>query len=47
METILVVNGETYWQEFLTEYKVERKLIQFTEWLFKNNQLYAIDQDGI
>ncbi len=47
METILVINGETYWQEYLTDYKVERKLIQSTEWLLKNNQLFAIDQDGI
>jgi hypothetical protein len=25
METILVINGETYWQDFLPDYKVEQK----------------------
>jgi ribosomal protein S6--L-glutamate ligase len=47
METILVVNGETYWQEFLPGYKVEQKKVQTTEWLLKDNQLYAIDQEGV
>ena len=47
METVLVVNGEVYWQDFLPEYKVEQKKIQFTEWLIKNDQLYAIDQNGV
>ncbi len=47
METILIINGETYWQDFLTGYKVEQKKIQSTEWLLKNNQLFAIDQNGV
>ena len=47
METILVINGENYWQDFLPDYKVEQKKIQETEWLLKDNQLYVIDNNGI
>lgn len=47
METILVINGEAYWQDFLPDYKVEQKKIQTTEWLLKDNQLFAIDQNGV
>jgi ribosomal protein S6--L-glutamate ligase len=47
MKTILVVNGEVYWQDFLTEYKVEQKKIQTTEWLIKNDELFVIDQNGV
>jgi ribosomal protein S6--L-glutamate ligase len=47
METILVINGEAYWQDFLSDYKVEQKKIQSTEWLLKDNQLFAIDQQGV
>jgi ribosomal protein S6--L-glutamate ligase len=47
METILVINGETYWQDFLPDFKVEQKKIQSTEWLLKDNQLFAIDQSGV
>ncbi|MGB0432381.1 MAG: ATP-grasp domain-containing protein [Bacteroidia bacterium] len=47
METVLVINGEKYWQEFLPEYKLEQKKIQSTEWLLKENQLFVIDQNGV
>ncbi len=47
METILVINGENYWQDFLPEYNVEQKRIQTTEWILKEGQLYAIDQEGV
>lgn len=47
METILVINGEAYWQDFLPNYKVEQKKIQTTEWLLKDKQLFAIDQNGV
>jgi len=43
METVLVINGETYWPEFLPDYKVERKTIQATEWLLKDSELFAVD----
>lgn len=47
MKTILVVNGENYWQEFLPNDFVVQKKIQTTEWILKNNKLYVIDQDGV
>ena len=47
MDTILVINGETYWQDFLPDYKVEQKKIQLTEWILKDNQLFVIDQNGV
>ena len=47
METVLVINGETYWQDYLPGCKVEYKKIQTTEWLLKNNQLFAIDSNGV
>ena len=47
MDTILVINGETYWQDFLPDFKVEQKKIQSTEWILKDNQLFVIDQNGV
>lgn len=47
MKTVLVVNGETYWQEYLPEYKVEQKKIQSTEWILKDDHLYAMDANGV
>lgn len=46
METVLVINGEAYWQDFLPDCKVERKQIQSTEWLLKDGRLHAIDAAG-
>lgn len=46
MKTILVINGETYWQNYLIDAKVEQKKIQQTEWVFKSNALYAIDSQS-
>lgn len=47
MKTILVLNGETDWQEYFPNYKVVRKRIQHTDWVWKNNRLYACDEEGI
>lgn len=47
METILVINGETYWQDFLPDYKVEQKKIQSSEWILKDGQLYVSDHQGV
>ncbi len=47
METILVINGETYWQDFLPQYKVEQKKIQTTEWLLKDGRLFVVDHNGV
>lgn len=47
MATILVINGESYWQDFLPQYKVEQKKIQSTEWLLKDGQLFVVDHNGV
>lgn len=47
MKTILVVNGETIWEGYFRDYKVERKLIQHSEWLLKNGKLMVLDEDSI
>jgi ribosomal protein S6--L-glutamate ligase len=47
MKTVLVINGESYWHEFLPEFNVEQKKVQSTEWLLKGNELYAVDQNGV
>ncbi len=47
MKTILVVNGEAYWQEFLPEFNVVQKKLQTTEWLLKDGELFAIDAQGL
>lgn len=47
MKTILVINGENYWQEYLPQYNVVQKKIQSTEWILKEGSLYAIDANGV
>lgn len=47
MKTILVVNGESYWQDFLPDFKIEQKKIQSTEWLLGNGELHAIDSQSV
>ena len=47
METVLVINGEAYWQDYLPTYKVEQKKIQSTEWLLRDGQLFAVDASGV
>ncbi|WP_298901226.1 RimK family alpha-L-glutamate ligase [uncultured Psychroserpens sp.] len=47
MKTILVINGETYWQDFLPEFKVVQKFIQNTSWILKNNRLFVADSESV
>ena len=47
MKTILIVNGEKYWQDYFPKYTVVQKSIQHTTWLLKNKQLYVLDADGV
>lgn len=46
METILIVNGEKYWQDFLPEFKVVQKRIQNSSWVIKENALWVVDENG-
>jgi ribosomal protein S6--L-glutamate ligase len=47
MKTVLVVNGETYWQKFLTEFKVIQKSIENTTWILKNDRLFVADKESV
>jgi ribosomal protein S6--L-glutamate ligase len=47
MKTILVVNGEDYWQAYLPHFKVHQKRLQTCEWILKNGQLHVIDAEGV
>jgi ribosomal protein S6--L-glutamate ligase len=42
-----VVNGESWWQEYLPNARVEQKKIQATDWLLKGGELYAVDASGV
>lgn len=46
MRTILVVNGEKYWQEHLPQYRVVQKRIQDSYWILREGKLWAIDAQG-
>ena len=46
MKTILIINGEKYWQDFFPDYKVVQKNIQDAEWILKNNKLYVTDKES-
>jgi ribosomal protein S6--L-glutamate ligase len=47
MKTILIVNGEDYWPDFLPEYRVVRKSIQETTWMIKNGELIVFDAQSV
>ena len=47
MKTILVVNGEKYWQDLLPEFEVVQKRIQHTSWVLKEGELHVIDKESV
>ncbi len=47
MQTRLVVNGESYWQEFLSDFLVIQKKVQTSECWLKDHKLYIVDANGI
>ncbi len=47
MKTILVVNGESYWQDHLPGFEVHQKRIQSCEWLLKDGKLHVLDAQGV
>ena len=47
MKTILVVNGESYWQDILIDFKVVQKSIQHTDWIYRDSQLLVVDREGV
>ncbi len=47
MKKILIVNGESYWQDYFPEFEVTKKSIQSTSWILKNGKLFVADKDGV
>lgn len=47
MKTILIINGENYWNNYFDGYHLEQKKIQETEFLIKDKILFAIDSNGV
>ena len=47
MKTILIINGEKYWQDYFAGYEVVQKKIQTSEFIVKDSSLYVIDAEGV
>lgn len=47
MNRILVVNGEHYWSDILSDCEVSRIDIQASSWLIKNDRLYVTDKEQV
>jgi ribosomal protein S6--L-glutamate ligase len=47
MKKILILNGESYWPEYLPGFEVHQKKIQSTDWVLRDGELYALDPQGV
>lgn len=47
MKKVLIINGENYWQDILSDFDVTQKKIQDTSWVLKNGKLFVADSDGV
>lgn len=47
MKTLLVVNGENYWQEYFPDLQVEYIKIQHSKWVIKQDKLYVLYEDKV
>lgn len=46
MKNIIVVNGETDWQEYFPGYNVHYRRIQNSSWLYHQDILWIFDASG-
>jgi ribosomal protein S6--L-glutamate ligase len=46
MKNIIVVNGETDWQEYFPGYHIHSRRIQNSSWLYHQNSLWVFDTSG-
>ncbi len=46
MKNIIVVNGETDWQEYFPGYHIHSRRIQNSSWLYHQNTLWVFDTSG-
>jgi ribosomal protein S6--L-glutamate ligase len=47
MKTLIVVNGEQYWQEHFPGYQVQYRRLQTSRWLYHDDTLWVLDQSGM
>lgn len=45
-QTIVVVSGERYWQDFLPDFRVRYCQLQNSQWLIENDKLLVFDAQG-
>jgi ribosomal protein S6--L-glutamate ligase len=43
MNTLLVVNGEPYWQEYFPGHQVQQRRLQSARWLYHEDHLWLVD----
>lgn len=46
MKTVLIINGEKYWDGYFAGFNIIRKKIQTSECIIKNGALYVTDAEG-
>lgn len=47
MKTILIINGEKYWNDYFAGFDVVQKKVQTSEFIVKDGKLYVIDSEGV
>lgn len=47
MKTLIVVNGEQYWQEHFPGYEVHYRRLQTSKWLYYEDKLWVLDSSGM
>jgi ribosomal protein S6--L-glutamate ligase len=47
MKTLIVVNGEQYWQEHFPGYQVHYRRLQTSKWLYDEGKLWILDHSGM
>jgi ribosomal protein S6--L-glutamate ligase len=47
MNTLIVVNGEQYWQEHFPGFQVHYRRLQNSKWLYYEDKLWVLDQSGM
>lgn len=46
MKTVLIINGENYWDDYFAGFNTIRKKVQTSECIIKNDVLYVADVEG-
>jgi ribosomal protein S6--L-glutamate ligase len=47
MKTILIINGENYWNDYFPGFNIVQKKVQTSDFIVKDDVLYAVDANGV